>query len=74
MNRRDLIVVVMLFLLAGIPAYAYGDPSGGTLFQVLMPTLAGLWAVWIIFANRVRKGLSFFYRKLRGTEPEEPTA
>jgi len=73
MNRSDLAVVVMLFLLAAVPAHAYGDPSGGTLFQVLMPLLAGLWAMWMIFANRVRRGLSLFYRKLRGTEPEEPT-
>ena len=73
MNRRDLTFVVLLFLAAGIPAHAYADPSGGTLFQVLMPALAGLWAMWMIFANRVRRGLSLFYRKLRGTEPEEPT-
>jgi len=74
MNRWDLVVVVLLFLSAGIPAHAYGDPSGGTLFQVLMPLLAGLWAMWMIFANRVRRGLLLFYRKLRGAEPEEPTA
>jgi len=73
MNRSDLAVVVMLFLLAAVPAHAYGDPSGGTFFQVLMPLLAGLWAMWMIFANRVRRGLSLFYRKVRGTEPEEPT-
>ena len=48
MNRRHLVVVVALFLL-GVPAYAYGDPSGGTLFQVLMPALAALWATWIIW-------------------------
>jgi hypothetical protein len=73
MKRYDLVMVAMLFLVAGVPAHAYGDPSGGTLFQVLMPLLAGLWATWMIFANRVRRGLSLFYRKLRGTEPEEPT-
>src|ERR1700722_8486610 len=49
MNRRHLVVVIILFfLLAAIPANAYGDPSGGTLFQVLMPALAGFWAVWMI--------------------------
>jgi len=74
MIRRDLVIVVMLFLLAAVPAHAYGDPSGGTLFQVLMPALAGLWAIWMIFANRVRKGFSLLYRKLRGMESEEPTA
>jgi hypothetical protein len=74
MNRRDLAVVVMLFLLAAIPAHAYGDPSGGTLFQLLMPALAALWAMWMIFANHVRKSLSKLYRRLRGAEPEEPMA
>lgn len=74
MNRCDLIVVITLFLLAAIPAHAYADPSGGTLFQILMPALAGLWAIWMIFANRVRRNLSLFYRKLRGTEPEKPSA
>lgn len=67
-------MVVMLFLLAGLPAYAYGDPSGGTFFQILMPTLAALWATWMILANRVRKGLVSLYRKFRSAEPEEPIA
>ena len=66
----------MLFLLAGAPAYAYADPSGGTLFQILMPTLAALWALWTILANRIRKGLGTIYRKLRGfeaeVEPDDP--
>jgi hypothetical protein len=73
MKRRDLVVGVVLFLLAAMPAHAYGDPTGGSLFQVLMPLLAGLWAMWMIFANRVRRTFSLFYRKLRGAEPEEPT-
>jgi hypothetical protein len=72
MRIRYFIVVAILFLLAGIPAYAYGDPSGGTLFQVLMPALAGLWAMWMIFANHVRKALARVYRKLRPSESEEP--
>jgi uncharacterized membrane protein (DUF106 family) len=74
MNRPKLVMVVMLFFLAGVPAYAYGDPSGGTLFQVLMPALAVLWATWMIFANRVRNILVGVYRKLRGAESEKPTA
>lgn len=74
MNLGDRVVVLMFFLAAGVPAHAYGDPSGGTLFQVLMPLLAGLWAMWMIFASRVRRGLLLFYRKLRGTQPENPTA
>jgi hypothetical protein len=72
MNRRHLVVVVALFLL-GVPAYAYGDPSGGTLFQVLMPALAALWATWMIFANRVRSTFASVYRKLRGAVSEKPT-
>jgi len=64
---------VILFLLAALPAHAYGDPSGGTLFQVLMPMLAGLWAIWMIFANRVRNTFTAWYRKLRGVEAEEGT-
>jgi len=63
----------MLFLVAAVPAHAYGDPSGGTLFQVLMPALAALWATWMIFANRVRGTLSALYRRLRRSESEEPT-
>lgn len=73
MNRWDLVIVVILFLLGGVSAHAYGDPSGGTLFQVLMPALAGAWAMWLIFANRIRRSLILLYRKLRGMEPEEPT-
>jgi hypothetical protein len=72
MNRRHLVVVVAFFLL-GVPAYAYGDPSGGTLFQVLMPALAALWATWMIFANRVRSTFASIYRKLRGVVSENTT-
>jgi hypothetical protein len=73
MNRWHLVVVVGLFLLAGVPAHAYGDPSGGTLFQVLLPALAALWATWMIFAHRVRSALASIYRKLRGAVSPEPT-
>jgi hypothetical protein len=73
-NRRQITVFVTLFMLLGIPAYAYGDPSGGTLFQILMPMLAAIWATWMIFANRIRRTVGGFMRKLRGTEPDEPAA
>jgi hypothetical protein len=63
--------IVLSFLLVGIPAYGYGDPTGGALFQILMPTLAAIWATWMIFANRVRQLFSTVYRKLRGAESEE---
>jgi hypothetical protein len=74
MNRWHLAMVAMIFLLAAVPAYAYGDPSGGTLFQVLMPALAALWAAWMIFANRVRHVLMGAYRRLRGAVSDEPTS
>jgi hypothetical protein len=72
--RVKILVLVVLLMLVGIPAYAYGDPSGGTLFQILMPTLAALWAMWMIFANRVRRTVGNFVRRLRGSEPAKPNA
>jgi hypothetical protein len=72
--RVKILVLVVLLMLVGIPAYAYGDPSGGTLFQILMPTLAAFWAMWMIFANRVRRTVGNFVRKLKGSEPTEPNA
>ncbi len=74
MNRSSIIVFVSLALLVGIPAYAYGDPSGGALFQILMPMLAAIWATWMILANRIRRGVGGVLRKLRGTESDEPNA
>jgi len=60
-------------MLIGIPAYAYGDPTGGVLFQVLMPALAAVWGIWLVFASRVRKGVSHLARKFRGQVAEEST-
>ena len=68
--RKGLGFWVTLFMLIGIPAFAYGDPSGGVLFQILMPLLAAIWASWMIFANRVRRLFANCVRKLRGTEVE----
>jgi hypothetical protein len=73
-NRRQIVLFVTLFMLLGIPAYAYSDPSGGTLFQILMPMLAALWATWMIFANRVRRTVGGLVRKLRRSESDEPAA
>lgn len=72
MSRRYIALFTTAFFLLGIPAYAYGDPTGGTLFQVLLPMLAAVWAMFLIFANRIRRGISGFFAKLRGTKPEEP--
>jgi len=65
------VVIVALFLLSAIPANAYGDPTGGALFQILMPMLAAIWGIWLIFARRARRALARLFRKLRGAESEE---
>jgi hypothetical protein len=74
MRHREISLFVAAFMLLGIPAYAYGDPSGGTLFQILMPMLAGVWAMWMILANRIRRTVTVLVRKLRESGPDEPAA
>jgi hypothetical protein len=60
----------MVFVFLGVlPCYAYGDPSGGALFQILMPVLAAVWGVWLIFANSIRRRGANLLRKWRG-QPE----
>jgi hypothetical protein len=71
MTRRHVILCTIPFFLLGIPAYAYGDPTGGTLFSVLLPMLAAVWAMFLIFANRIRQGISGLLGKLRGSKPQE---
>lgn len=71
MSRRPTALIAISFFLLGIPAYAYGDPTGGTLFQVILPMLAAVWAMFLIFANRIRRGISRVFGKLRGSKPEE---
>jgi hypothetical protein len=73
MSRRRVVLFTIPFFLLGIPAYAYGDPTGGTLFQVLLPMLAAVWAMFLIFANRIRRGISAVVGKLRGVKPKEET-
>ena len=51
-------------------AIAYGDPSGGMLFQVLTPLAAVLWGGWLIFAGGVRKRLGKLFRKFRSDTPD----
>jgi hypothetical protein len=70
-NFRGLSIFLALFILVSMPANAYADPSGGSLFQILMPTLAALWAMWMILANRVRNAVIALYRKVRGVAAEE---
>jgi len=73
--RSRLKLYLFLFLLLIIsspaPALAYGDPSGGFLFQVLTPILALLWGVWLAFAHSIHKVVSRLVSRLRGTEPVE---
>jgi hypothetical protein len=59
-------VVIAFMLIPALPCYAYGDPSGGALFQVLMPVLAAIWGMWMIFANHIRRRVSKLLRKWRG--------
>jgi hypothetical protein len=72
MNKGSKVLFVTLIFLLGNTAYAYGDPTGGSLFQILLPTLAALWASWLIFANRVRTALTNLYRRLRTNESKDP--
>jgi hypothetical protein len=74
MSRRHIVFFATLFFLLGIPAYGYGDPTGGTLFQVLLPMLAAVWAMFLIFANRIRRAVAGLFGKLRGSKPEEPAS
>jgi len=62
---------LLLIISAPAPAFAYGDPSGGFLFQVLTPILALLWGVWLAFAHSIHKVMSRLVNRLRGTEPAE---
>ena len=72
-SRSHILFFMTAFFLLGIPAYAYGDPTGGTLLQVLLPMLAAVWAMFLIFAHRIRRGVAGFVAKLRGSKPEELT-
>jgi hypothetical protein len=60
---------LILLICLPIPAYAYGDPTGGAIFQILGPILALAWGAWMIFANGVRRRVSNLIHKMRGTKP-----
>jgi hypothetical protein len=66
------IVVVLFLAAAALPAYAYADPSGGGLFQILMPLLAMIWGTWMILANKIRRGMVKLFNRLRGTVEDLP--
>jgi hypothetical protein len=71
MRRGQIIFFMTAFFLLGVPAYAYGDPTGGTFFSVLLPMLAAVWAMFLIFANRIRRAVAGFAAKLRGSKPDK---
>lgn len=73
MTRRHAVLFTIPIFLLGIPAYAYGDPTGGTLFSVLLPMLAAVWAMFLLFANRIRRGISGLLGKFRGVKTAEKT-
>jgi hypothetical protein len=65
----------LFLLIIAMPAhaFAYGDPSGGFLFQVLTPIVALIWGVWLAFAHSIHKFAAKIIAKVRGTTPEETT-
>ncbi len=68
--RRALLIAMVFMFLGVLPCYAYGDPTGGALFQILMPVLAAVWGMWLIFANKLRRwGSNLLHRS--GLKPEE---
>jgi|HubBroStandDraft_1064217.scaffolds.fasta_scaffold00857_9 hypothetical protein len=66
-----LLIFVFLILMVALPVYAYGDPTGGMLFQMLTPILAMIWGLWMILANSIRRGTAKLVRKFRSVEPDE---
>ena len=61
-----------LLLAMPAPALAYGDPTGGVLFQLLLPILGALWGVWLIVAGRARQAFATVLRRLRRAIPFLP--
>jgi hypothetical protein len=74
MRRGQIIFFVTLFFLLGIPAYAYADPTSVSFLQILFPMLAAVWAIFLMFAKRIRSAVANFARKLRPSKPDEPAA
>ena len=74
MKARLIVSVLVLFLLSVLPAYAYGDPTGGMLFRTLGPMLAMFWGLWMILANGIRRRIAGVVRKFRDVKPDEPTS
>jgi len=64
--------LVWLILAVCSPVHAYGDPSGGGVFQILTPILATLWAMWMILAGGIVRRFSKFVRRVRRTHFHKP--
>jgi hypothetical protein len=71
--KLPLFVFLLLVLVVPAPAFAYGDPSGGFLFQVLTPIVAALWGAWMAFAHNITKRLANVIGRMRGETPAETT-
>ncbi|MGA8868474.1 MAG: hypothetical protein WB510_15980 [Candidatus Sulfotelmatobacter sp.] len=74
MRRGQIVFFVTLFFLLGVPAYAYADPTSISFLQILFPMLAAVWAMFLIFAKRIRTAVTGFVRRLSGSKPDEPVA
>lgn len=71
--KYGLLLVLSVVLLIPSHAFAYGDPSGGYLFQMLTPLAAVLWGGWLIFAGAIRKRVTKIARRIGFSAPEEGT-
>jgi hypothetical protein len=72
--KTRLVRFVFLMLMVALPVYAYGDPTGGMLFQILTPILAMIWGLWMILANNIRRGTANLIRKFRNVKPDDQAA
>jgi hypothetical protein len=66
--KLSLFIFFVLILVVAAPAYAYGDPSGGMLFQVLTPIVAALWGAWMAFAHNIHKRVAKAFSRNRSTD------
>jgi hypothetical protein len=71
MRRLTVFIITLFSVFTSIPAHAYADPSGGALFQVLMPILAAMWAMWMIVANRIRRSVRRLFHKGEDTSTQD---
>ena len=69
--RLSLFVVICFVPVMPLRALAYGDPSGGFLFQMLTPLVAVLWGSWLIFAGKIRKRLRKVIYRMRGVAVDD---